>query len=353
MRNEYWGAEARGVSLTDLPAFYSEWIGYGLNEIGGLSGLMTSAVETKRRSVSDEDSKPSTLFERSGNLHMLLLVQKATPTIVPFFYGETYAPIPRLLIPRFLDEAKGISHAGNIMMTVAYGLQTREQTASTSIGWGLVPEAYANFGFLGVGMLAVALGLFYSVVTRLGVGVPMTSLRFVAGLLVMSAATSADTMGIFVTSQFQGIVGLSLASLLLMRSQRNPFADGEFGTWDVTQRSAGSTHAVGQMTGASSPGEDGSPGLSPDIAPLLPMFQPAPAAPEDSVLRRRGVHSQAVKRLPRWAPRFQHAALRQRLAVEQQRSKDKTATSAPEEGQPERKRTRQLSVPFQGHYRRR
>ena len=54
----------------------------------------------------------------------------------------------------------------------------------------------------------------------------MTSLRFVLGLLIMGAATKADTMGVFVTSQFQGIVGVSLAAMVLMRRQGNPFAAG-------------------------------------------------------------------------------------------------------------------------------
>ena len=173
-----------------------------------------------------DDEGPSSVFERSGNLHMLLLVQKKTPDEVPYFNGATYAPIPRLLIPRFLDDEKGISHAGNVMLTVNYGLQTLEQTRSTSIGWGLLPEAYANFGYLGIAGLAIVLAIFYGFITNLTVGVPMTSLRFVLGLLIMAAATRADTMGVFVTTQFQGVVGVSLAALVLMRRRGNPFAAG-------------------------------------------------------------------------------------------------------------------------------
>jgi hypothetical protein len=62
----------------------------------------------------------------------------------------------------------------------------------------------------------------------------MTSLRFVLGLLVMGAATRSDTMGIFVTTQFQGIAGITVAALLLMRRQSNPFA-GEQGAGSVEQ----------------------------------------------------------------------------------------------------------------------
>jgi|GEM_PF-2577353 len=352
MRDEYWGEDARGVTLNDLPSFYSEWIGYGLEEIGGVAGLVSASGNIKRVSASEDERRPSTIFERSGNLHMLLLVQKLSPTVVPFFYGDTYAPIPRLLIPRFLDEAKGISHAGSVMLTVAYGVVSREQISSVSIAWGLVPEAYANFGYLGVGMLAVALALFYAFVTRLGVGVPMTSLRFVAGLLVMSAATTADTMGIFVTTQFQGVIGLSLASFVLMRTQTNPFAEGEFKAWDVVPGSAvRATREVGPKTGDHASGEGGIPDLRPDIAPLLPMFQPAAASPEDTASLRAAIPSETIKRLPRWAPRFQHAELRRRLAAAQLGKEN--AVPVPPSGHGGTQRARQLSVPFQGNYRRR
>ena len=89
-----------------------------------------------------------------------------------------------------------------------------------------MPEAYANFGYLGIAGLAIVLAIFYGFITNLTVGVPMTSLRFVLGLLIMAAATRADTMGVFITTQFQGVVGVSLAAMVLMRRQGNPFAAG-------------------------------------------------------------------------------------------------------------------------------
>jgi hypothetical protein len=216
MRSKYWGEQSPGIHLYTLPQFYWEWMSFGLEEGGGLLGVV--------RPKSD-DADPS-IFERSGTLHMLLVVQQKSPREVPFLEGLTYQPIPRLLLPRFLDEDKGISHAGNIMLTVNYGLQTIEQTGNTSIFWGIIPEAYANYGYPGVFGLAVLLALFYGYMTRLTVGVPMTTLRFVIGLLVMAAATKADTMGVFITTQFQGIMGVAVASMFLMKRRENPFAAG-------------------------------------------------------------------------------------------------------------------------------
>lgn len=214
MRKAYWGESAHSLTLFTLPEFYSDWFSNGLDQVGTMVGLSSAVPEEKIE---------STLFERSGTLHMLLLVQRKSPSSVPFLVGRSYSPIPRLLIPRIIDRSKGISHAGNVLLSTRYGLQTLEETESTSIAWGLVPEAYANFGYWGVAGLAIFLVVFYSWVTNLTRDVPMTSLRFVIGLLVMGASFTTDTMGVFVTSQFQGVMGISLAAIFLMRSQRNPF----------------------------------------------------------------------------------------------------------------------------------
>jgi hypothetical protein len=231
MRDKYWGSRGtESITLAKLPGFFSEWLGYGMTHIGGLTGVL-------KTQIGEEDEGRTSAFERAGNAHMLLLVQKKSPQEVPFMNGLTYEPIPRLLIPRFIDSEKGISHSGNIILNVNYGLMTLEATANVSIYWGLVPEAYANFGYLGVAALAFFLAGFYSFFTRLSVGVPMTSLRFVLGLMVMAASTKADTMGIFITTQFQSMAGVTIAALFLMRRLPNPFAgavdvvESGFGTW--------------------------------------------------------------------------------------------------------------------------
>jgi hypothetical protein len=233
MRDLNWGGQSATAPVLRLPAFYWEWFGYGLQELG------------KAGPKSEEDEDATSLFERAGNIHMLLLVQKKSPAEVPFLNGITYEQIPRLMVPRFIDSEKGSAHAGNILLTVNYGVQSMEVAmGGTSIGWGLIPEAYANFGYLGVGAVAVFLGLFYGYFTRLSIGVPMTSLRFVIGLLIMAAATRADTMGLFVTSQFQAIVGVSAAAFFLMRRQPNPLA-AESGETECGAGKWGSAYARG------------------------------------------------------------------------------------------------------------
>jgi hypothetical protein len=346
MRNLYWGEErSKQLTLASLPEFYVEWFGYGLEEVGNLSGIVNSA---------GDESSATSIFERAGSLHMLLLVQQKSPQEVPFFMGATYAPIPRLLIPRFLDDEKGISHAGNIMLTVNYGLQTLEQTQSTSIGWGLLPEAYANFGYLGVVGLAIVLASFYSLMTRLTVGVPMTSLRFVMGLLIMGAATVADTMGVFVTTQFQGIIGVTLASLVLMKRQNNPFAMGaqalagnaQSATRDQQMVRDGRRKDYRRRLGAAPDFFADASAVVVSAGPILEQFAPAEAMVAGGA---EAPTVRAAASLPHWAPRRIRAAAD--LAAQREAAELALANreiSVPVE---EKKRPRQLGVPFQNYRR--
>ena len=349
MRDLYWGPDRPAFTLATLPQFYMDWFGLGLEQVGSMVGLS--------KSIAQEEVQTS-MFERSGSLHMLLLTQKKSPGEVPFLNGLTYAPIPRLLIPRFLDDNKGISHAGNVLLSVNYGLQTIEGTRNTSIGWGLVPEAYANFGYLGVAALGIAAAVFYSFFTNLSSSVPMTSLRFVLGLLIMAAATRADTMGVFITTQFQGIVSVTLAALFLMQRQPNPFAEeqeleaqsGKAGRWAGGKREAwsGETGAR-EETGKVSRWENKKVGEG--------GRDTASAGPRDVGTGGtvRTMPTQTPKRISRWMPRRMRAAVvaargageeqTESVSAEQQ---DGGQKKTEEEG---KERPRQLAVPYQNYRR--
>ena len=219
------------IGLATLPSFYSEWVSHGVTELGGIGGVFRSEAQ---------DDSPTTVFERSGNLHMLVLVQSQSPETVPFLAGATYETIPQMLLPRFLLPNKAISHAGNIMLSVNYGLVDIESARNVSIGWSLIAEAYANFGYLGVFVLSILLSSGYALATRLSSRVPITSFRFVAGLVVLASVTNENTLAVFVAAQFQAIVGVALASFFLMRRQPNPFA-GQTEVEEIRQTAAGST----------------------------------------------------------------------------------------------------------------
>ncbi len=191
----------------DYPAYYARWVGYGL-------AALTQPAEWNGRKTE----KHTDLLERASLLQMLLLVEKKSPEEVPFLMGRTYVIIPELLIPRLIHPNKMWAQEGLFILSTHYGLQTRKQVRGTTIAFGLLAEAYANFGYLGVAGLAVLLGWGFALVTRWSQSLPLTSFRGLFALLCMAAALAmGGSASVAVTSLFQGAVTLIALALVTMK----------------------------------------------------------------------------------------------------------------------------------------
>lgn len=143
MRAKYWIEDTNygtGLNVLQLPAFLAEWAGYGVDAI--VHGEVASNA-----------------LERASMLQMVLFAQEMTPDSVDYLRGETYAMLPSILVPRFIDENKPASQVGMDLLNVRYGLLTVEGASVTAIGWGLLAEGYANFGYWGVVGVGLILGL--------------------------------------------------------------------------------------------------------------------------------------------------------------------------------------------------
>jgi len=170
VRQRYWSAHTQTMqqsSVFQVPAMMADWFTAGV-------GALASG-----------DSHSSSVLERASLLHMLLLVQRTTPDLIPYLEGKTYALLPAMLIPRFLDPEKLESQAGLNLLSVRYGLQPVEATANTTIGWGMVAEAYANFGYLAVVLVGVLFRALCGFLMGLSVGAAPLSLP----MLITIAAT--------------------------------------------------------------------------------------------------------------------------------------------------------------------
>lgn len=169
MRENYWegGTNFGGInSVTQVPKLFGEWVGEG-------SGALFSGA-------GGQD-----IVDRVSLLHMLLLVQRLTPDYIEFLEGESYALLPAMLVPRFLAPDKIASQAGMELLNIRYGIQTAEDASVTAIGWGLIPEAYANFGYLGVVGVALAMGAFAGALTRWSAGASVVSLPVLSTIAAM------------------------------------------------------------------------------------------------------------------------------------------------------------------------
>lgn len=152
MRDRYWDIHSpeygANVHLSEMPSFYANWVTEGLRKHDELIDPTQEDLTAK-------------LIDRSSLFHMLCLVIHYTPERQPFMGGETYADIPGQLVPRFLWPKKPMAHVSTSRLSIYYGLQREEDTVKTTIAFGLLAEAYSNFGFVGVVGLALFLGIVF------------------------------------------------------------------------------------------------------------------------------------------------------------------------------------------------
>ncbi len=220
MRDKYWfGGQDFYIEIWDYPAFYAEWAGYSLNY------LLTNQNQNDI-ALSGSYQEKASFLERSSILHLLLLTQNQSPETKPYLYGLTYAIIPELLVPRIFSSNKIASHEGTYLLNIHYGLQTREGTLRTTIGWGLLAESYANFGLCGCAGLAVLLGFGYGKTTRWTINAPILSAQYLFAAVVMTFAFQTEfSAGVYVAALFQSSVALGGIVVFLMRPYKVQSSD--------------------------------------------------------------------------------------------------------------------------------
>jgi len=231
MRLRHWRTDdppAPEYSFGRLPAIYAEWIRVSYDAIvedrpaqGSGPGDSTS-----------QDNKNQTLLDRIDNLQNMLFVIDATKTEhVGLLHGATYSLIPPLLVPRILWPDKPRSHEGQVILNVHFGRQDLNSTFATYIAWGLLAEAYGNFGpVLGSVSIGVFLGVLFAWVENLTARKLVISMEgFLSISLLMNLMNSFEMVAsVLVTSIFQSFVIVVAASVpFVRRTVRNlPAADG-------------------------------------------------------------------------------------------------------------------------------
>jgi hypothetical protein len=200
MREKYWIRDlnySATVSLLDMPKIMGEWVGEGLTAVFSNEGYASA-------------------LDRASLFALLLQVQRLVPDYVPFLNGASYALMPEMLVPRFLDPDKISSQAAMSMLNVSIGFQTDEGASKTSIGWGLLAEAYYNFGHLGVIGIGFLFGLFCGFLERWTIGAQLFSLPCLIAIsaLMQLINMELDAAGV-ATAMFQSVASVSIVFLLI------------------------------------------------------------------------------------------------------------------------------------------
>jgi len=200
MRERYWSdTSSEALTASTIPKFLFEWVGEGFTAL-----------------VSPSENASLALADRTGMMHMQLRVQEMTPDLVDYMYGETYAMIPSMLVPRLFVPDKPATRDAAIRMNIHFGVLSEEESESTSIAWGMAPEAYANFGAFGMVGLAVFLGFLTAWLTKWISGAPPFSARLMAGIVVIAQIVNLEgDMATLIVSSMHGLASVVILVLAI------------------------------------------------------------------------------------------------------------------------------------------
>jgi hypothetical protein len=211
MRKKYWGRAVGALQLHQFPEYFSEWSYLTVEKVFG------DKVTTRR-------DKTQGLIERVSTLQMLLYVQRMVQVHqVPTVNGATYSMIPQLLVPRILWPEKPRTHEGQVLLNTHFGRQTRDETWKTYIAWGLIAEAYGNFGsMLGPLILGFMLGGLLTSIEVWSGNYPLMSIRgaLASAVLLETLISYEMSAAVYVTSTGQLLVIILGSSMLLAGRHR-------------------------------------------------------------------------------------------------------------------------------------
>ncbi len=189
MRTKYWEERAPAPTFTQVPAYFAEWIEYGLQPTSG------------DKSVSRK------MLERTSLMHILCLIINFTPERQDYLYGQSYTHVLPQLVPRLFWPGKPRSHVATYELGIYYGLQDEDATNSTTIAFGLLTEAYANFGLYGAVMLGVFWGFWLKKLQIWSTFSPMFSFAGLLMVLLTAWSFNAElTMAAWVSSLEQAVI---------------------------------------------------------------------------------------------------------------------------------------------------
>jgi hypothetical protein len=213
IRNEYWARDNQSLkdtSIAQVPGMMVDWF------TAGIGGTVSKALGSRQ-------PESASLLGRTSLLHMVLAVQEATPSVIPYLEGGTYALLPSMLVPRFLEPDKIDSQAGLNLMSVRYGRQRAEDTYKTTLGWGMVAEAYANYGNPAVIIVGALFGAFCGMLMRLSATAGPLSLAMLIAIASTLALCNLELdVSSLAVSMLQTYGGILLFSALPRFVKRRP-----------------------------------------------------------------------------------------------------------------------------------
>jgi hypothetical protein len=199
----------------------------------GLEGRVDAWETALGSYFSDEPhNKPGDSGPAAARLSELQPVMHAldvVPFRVDYLYGESFAQVLYGPIPRLIWANKPTSREEVAQRyAVIFGRQSERGAETTAVGLNLLVEGYWNFGWFGIGLVCVAVGLVVGAMQTLFSGTHW-ALRAI-GVAQIAMLTMSGTAVILFGSLFQFMAGrliavwgvFWLAQLLSDKSRRAP-----------------------------------------------------------------------------------------------------------------------------------
>jgi hypothetical protein len=203
MRSIYWNDGIPEQKMSSLPDYFTQWFNLGLNAPKSANSTQSNAITYG--------------LMRRASLFQIVCVTVATiPDKASYLEGESYTVLPAQIIPRFLWPSKPSPHLSVSLMSVQLGLLTIEETETTSIGFGMLTEAYANFGYFGVALLGVLFGCAFEWLSLTTLNSPTFSPAGLCRILCLIWCINAETtLAVWLSSFYQACVAIILPVWLL------------------------------------------------------------------------------------------------------------------------------------------
>lgn len=198
MRKIYWENHEPAPTLTGIPAFFTRWVELGLSN-------------EKLNEDSKEQALTYGLMRRASLFQIVCIAVDTMPDRAPFLYGDSYSMILPQVAPRFLWPNKPSPQLSVKLLSVQLGILSMEETETTSVGFGLLTEAYANFGFFAVSLLGALFGFLLS---RLALATEHCATISAAGMLrilcLVWILSAEVTLAVWLSSLYQACIAIGV-----------------------------------------------------------------------------------------------------------------------------------------------
>lgn len=199
MRKIYWSEANEELRIDSTAEFFLQWIEFGLP--GG--------SQSDETTDSDREKLTYGLLRRASLFQMVCVAVDRIPARHDYLFPDSYTLIPALFIPRPLWPGKPSPQESVTLLSVELGLLTADQAKATSIGFGMLAEAYANHGLLCVAALGFIFGYLLRLLAISTLDCATISLPGLLRILCIVWCFSAETtLAVWISSLYQACMAI-------------------------------------------------------------------------------------------------------------------------------------------------